>query len=299
MITRYDILKYLLTRKTTTNNWFRKKYGRYSKYCQLNGDILKKHQIGGGKPEFVLKYDNNLYNFYRDEIDKQFVVLYAFDGEDSCIVIEINKNEKIANIQNISGLNTCLHGSKNKIGSTLLKITLKLLTKIKSKLFNKYPIEIITLSDDSYKVCPANNKKLDMKKMNVLLSGDTWYGKYGFRPIKDNMLNEISIDTINNKIYDSNKKIMDKIKISDIKLLKYFNKIKNISDIQLYSVDKIIKKHPEMLLKDFLSRLLMDFDSTCILFSEIYEKLYNDIGLKHSGTFYGLFLNESKKVNYS
>ena len=48
--------------------------------------------------------------------------------------------------------------------------------------------------------------------MLILLSGDTWYGKYGFRPYKDNY-------DINR--YEKNIEIMNNITISDANILKY------------------------------------------------------------------------------
>lgn len=45
-----------------------------------------------------------------------------------------------------------------------------------------------------------------------------------------------------------------------------------------------------MLLKDFLNKMLKDFDSICELFSQFYIELFENIGLKQTATFYGYFL---------
>ena len=47
--------------------------------------------------------------------------------------------------------------------------------------------------------------------MITLLTGDTWYGKYGFLPIDEALI----------PYYENNKKIMNTITINDIDLIKY------------------------------------------------------------------------------
>ena len=91
----------------------------------------------------------------------------------------------------------------------------------------------------------------------TLLTGGTWYGKQGFRPIKitgDNY----SFDELEGKKYEKNKKIMNTIKISDINLIKYIRKTNNPHIIN--ASEQIIKTSPNMLLKDFLSNFLKSFD---------------------------------------
>ena len=45
---------------------------------------------------------------------------------------------------------------------------------------NKLGINMIILTDNSIKIC--NKKNIILSKMLILLTGDTWYGKYGFKP---------------------------------------------------------------------------------------------------------------------
>jgi hypothetical protein len=63
-----------------------------------------------------------------------------------------------------------------------MKIALKLILKIK----DNYKIKYIQLSDNSVKYC---NKKhqIDLSMMMTLITGTTWYGKYGFIPLKKNL----------------------------------------------------------------------------------------------------------------
>lgn len=286
LLTPYNIIKYLILKKTITNNYIQSKYNNYQNFVKITRNNLLEKQFGGGKDEaeFIVKYDNNKYYFYKDDIDDNFFVLYSIDKIKSrCVVLEIDLENKTANIQDIKGFNNCVH-NKNNIGSTLLQITLKLLIKL--NLSDKYKINKIILSDDSYKYCPAIKENIDLKTMCILLTGHTWYGKYGFRPVKYKSNKLIIDDSLNDK-YENNLKIMNNITISDINLLKYFKKLEYD---KINAINQIIKKHPEMLIKDFLSKFLKNFDSNCKLFSNFYSKLFDDFGLKFTGTFYGFWI---------
>ncbi len=287
MITKTDIIKYLLTRKTKTNEYISEKYINYNLYVEKTGNNLFNKQFGGGnaKPEFVVNYDSQTYFFYADDIDENFFILYSIDKKSKCVIIEIDKENKTATIQDIKGMKNCLF-NKQKTGSTLLQITLKLLLKL--KLNKKYNINTIILSDDSFKYCNEISENIDMKTMSVLLTGHTWYGKYGFRPIKYKENKVILNEELNEK-YNKNIELMNKITIGSIPLINYFTNIKNINSIQINAVKQIILKNPNMLLKDFLNNMLKEFDLTCNLFSQFYIKLFDDIGLKFTGTFYGYF----------
>ena len=122
--------------------------------------------------------------------------------------------------------------------------------------------------------------------MLSLLSGNTWYGQYGFRPIKIQN-NKYVFDEFEKKKYEENKKIMETIKVTDFDLLKFISMTKNESLIS--ATKKIIQKMPDMLLKDFLSNHLQEFDKTCKYFAKFYEHLYNKISVYDPHRkFYGL-----------
>jgi hypothetical protein len=130
----------------------------------------------------------------------------------------------------------------------------------------KLDIKKIILTDNSLKKC--NNKDIKLGIMLTLLTGDTWYGKYNFRP-KDNRL----------KIkYENNKIIMNKVTLKDIDLLKYL-KMSKLNKTVIENSEKFIKKHQSLLLKDYLIRFLKEFDKTCEYFFDFYEYLFDDLGL--------------------
>ena len=145
---------------------------------------------------------------------------------------------------------------------------------------------MIILTDNSIKKCNKVDIKLPI--MMTLLTGDTWYGKYGFRPIKI-MGNAYGFDEFEGKKYEQNKKIMNNIKISDINLIKYI-KITNNPHI-INATEQIIKKSPNMLLKNFLANFLKSYDKTCEYFFMFYEELYSKIRVYDPHReFYGMVL---------
>ena len=266
--------------------------------CRLllyrNSNIFRLHKIqannifpilaqkGGtikGKKKLSIEYDNIIYTFYESEINENYYVLYTNYEEhnpDSCVIIIMSKINDTkyyeAELHGIGNNKSCLHDSKTNInvGSTLLKITLKMLKKYHDKL----KIRHISLTDNSLKFCNSIKKSIKLSLMLTLLTGHTWYGKYGFRPFDTETYNYNNVSLEN---YNKNIEIMNSITIKEANILKYIeltDKKQIIEDIK-----ELIKTNPDMLLKDFLNFFLKDYDKSCKYFFTFYEKLYSDIGL--------------------
>ncbi len=261
---------------------------KYKSFTNFIKDSNLINQIGGNKLKVNYKIDDNenTYIFEKDDYSDLYI-LSSFDKyTQHCIVVSVDKTNRIANINELNGTtNNCLKSTNIKnSGSHLLKITLKMIEKYKDKL----NINVITLFDTSFKFCGKHS--LDLIYLSVLTSGETWYGKYGFRPvieISNNNGNNINIKINNqlNDIYEKNKKIMDQLTITDINFIKYFigTKLEN-------TIKKVIQEFPKMLIKDVVKRLLSQWDKTCDIFANIYINLFHDCGLSASGTFYGKFI---------
>jgi hypothetical protein len=227
-------------------------------------------QIGGGK-KLTIEYNNEKYIFEESPINDNYYVLYSLDkSELECVSIIIDKKYKLAEIHGIGNYSTCLKDTNINIGSLLLKLTLKMLKKYKER-FN---IKDIVLTDKSLKKCDSVYIKLSI--MMILLSGHTWYGKYGFRPY-DLKTNKLELDVRLNEKYEKNMEIMNTITISKANILKYIlltNKKSIIKD-----VERLLEIQPNYLLKDFIKSFIHNYDNTCKYFNIFYEKLFDDIGL--------------------
>jgi len=246
---------------------------------------IKKIHGGEYKKEFIIEYKGNEYIFKRLHDDKNKLVLYSYDGElEDCVSLVIDKEKKKVSLTSFGKYSGCFQEETN-IGSNLLKITLKMIEKYK----DYFKINKITLRDTSTFYCKTN-EPLDMAIMKTLLTGDTWYGAYGFRPYTLN--NELS--EVGNKIYNENKKIMNTLLLKDLNIEKYLLLInkkfpKEFTKETILNIINYESKKPKRLLKDFLLKFnnLKTFDVTCKYFSIFYRELFNDIGLKLSGDFYG------------
>lgn len=232
-----------------------------------------------GKTKFTISYDNVKYNFYESTINENNYILYNDYDKDNpidCVIIIMSKIDDIAyyqaEIHSIGNDKSCLHDriTNISVGSILLKITLKMLKKYHKKLNIKH----ITLTDNSLKFCNSINDGIQLSLMLTLLTGHTWYGKYGFRPF-NNKLNDY--DDLLLKNYDKNTEIMNTITIEKANILKYIELTKEVHIIE--AVKKLLELNSNMLLKDFLTNFLKEYDKTCKYFYKFYRILYQDIGL--------------------
>ena len=228
------------------------------------------NQIGGSlninlidKLTFI--YNDIEYIFFKSEIDEDHYVLYSTD-ELECVSIIIDIQNKLAEIHGIGNYKTCVitTDSNTSVGTILLNITIQILKKYKDKL----GINKIMLVDNSIKKC------LELSTMLILIHGETWYGKYGFRPY-DMLLSKL--DEINNNKYNKNIQIMKNITITDANILKYI-KLTNKKSI-IEDVEYLVKKYPNYLLSDFIKSFLKKYDKSCKYFNLFYKQLFDSIKL--------------------
>ena len=153
-----------------------------------------------------------------------------------------------------------------------------------------FKINKIILTDNSIYKC-STNESLDMAIMKTLLTGDTWYGGYGFRPYDRQTY---TIDKYEYKKYNKNKDIMNTLLLKDVNIEKYLLKVNKkfsnefTKDI-INHIIQIESKNHNKLLKDFLLEFTNKnlFDLSCIYFNVFYKKLFDDIGLVKVNNYYG------------
>jgi hypothetical protein len=201
----------------------------------------------------------------------------------TCIVITIEKkpkeekkkdikkeeNENICYIQSIAYNKNCMPRLEmNNKGSTLLKIALKLIRLLK----DRYKIKTIELTDNSKKTCKG--KEIKLSTMLTLLTGTTWYGKYGFYP-KDKEYKSY---------FDENKKIIAKTMLSDIPqlkelIIKAHKKSETKLDLDSILISYKIALNKKASLQSFLNWFLKEYDNRCEIFFYFYNKLYRELKL--------------------
>jgi hypothetical protein len=234
---------------------------------------IKNIQNSGKKEDVIIEYKNEKYIFNRTkEGDFMYYALHQnkVELQDMCIMIIIDKDENTCSIHTISYDEKCFENKKGS-GSDLLKLALLLIDKIKER----YKIQKITLTDNSSKRC-KNNKNINLSKMMTLLTGDTWYGKYGFRPkIKEEV-----------EKYEENKNKINNLLLHDVpffkKMLenalnKYHGKNKKLISTIMNAYDENMERNKK--LKYFLSYLMEYYEELCETFYDLYEILFTKLEL--------------------
>ncbi|AYV83028.1 MAG: hypothetical protein Hyperionvirus3_174 [Hyperionvirus sp.] len=248
--------------------------------------------------KFITYTDNNKkYTFELEVLIQKDLRTYTIIGSsgNSCIIFFIAKNSSEVRLHTISYFEDCAkEGLQYPGGGTvLLQFVLDFLYQHKDRL----KINRITLKDNSYKIChPGGN--IELSTMYFLMYGDTWYGKYGFRPYKYNEstnIKDINLNKILQQEYKDNQKIMKETLVSDVPQLENYIVTafkKNKSNLKLANILKVydIYKTKGKSLMKFIRAFLKYYDKTCQLFMSFYSKLAKDIKLTR---FYGqdFFLN--------
>ena len=263
------------------------------KHNHLRGDIIpdiyffetyKLFQTDGNKSHKI-EIDYNNTKFYFHEIKDENTIhfnLYKNNNDEEkpeCVIIIIDKIEKIATLHGIMYDKTCCSNIKKLCSGTLL---LKLAIKFVKFLGEKIKLKYLELRDNSYKIC--HNIQIKMPLFYTLMYGDTWYGKHGFLPFSHK---EEKIDYKLLKDYKNNIKIINSVKTKDVKKLKdylvySYKKVK--PNIKFEEIAKIYNKYYDHLLSDFLKEYLFNYDTTCKMFNWFIDKLAHDINIHN---FYG------------
>ena len=97
--------------------------------------FLKERQIGGGSNRILsIDYNNEIYKFEESEIDENYFILWSQEKNPfECVSVIISIKDKYAELHGIGNYEKCIADTNANVGSTLLKITLKMLKKYKNK----------------------------------------------------------------------------------------------------------------------------------------------------------------------
>ena len=261
----------------------------------INTFILRDQQIrtnyGGGKVkdqlEFTITYKNYKYTFQKLDKTADMLFLYSYDKlNNDCVMLSIDSIKKQINLTSFGNRTGCFREEAN-IGSNLLRITLKMVSKYK----NKLGVNEIVLSDNSNYVCKTG-ENIEFSKMHILLSGQTWYEKYGFKPYNNNF-------EFKDKLYNKSLKniaIMNKIKVKDINMKKYLKQAneKYPNEFTKETINDLLNISQNKLIKDFLSELFEkgSFNLTCKYLAVIFTDLFTELKLEVPSHYYGKELND-------
>lgn len=241
-----------------------------SKFKLLNQstNILIKKLFGGKSSNLKIEYLNEKYIFERVDDDISDIYILYSQNEENCIVLTIDKSERIAQITNLTSTGIkCSKTLINNVGTHLVKITIGLIKKYKYK-FN---INKLVLTDHSFLFCNSIKKNISLGDLQILKNGNTFYGNLGFLPFSDNEVkNKILL-----KSYKKNIKIINNLTIIDSKIINYLEKFQKKNIIDITELITLANEHNNYKLSDFIIKISSKdvFDNTCIVLNYIIEKI--------------------------
>jgi hypothetical protein len=260
-------------------------------HLYLNNNIFKKHlqsknigiknlqsyleQKGGSIEQIKVNYNGEEFIF-ENTYDLMYILYSKDEKEDSCVSITIDKDNNVANINNINADTLkCGFTIMDNQGSHLLKASVKFLIENK-KIFN---INKIQLTDNSYINCYSKKLKnpvqLKLSELLLLTKGYTFYGKYGFEPLDEEYKKR------EQKII----KKLKKLKIKDLKFDKIIKSIYNnnkkynyIKNVYIDNLNDYYEKYKDKSYYYFMSNYFHKNNSySCIIFKLMKDELIKQL----------------------
>ena len=231
----------------------------------------------GVSKEKIIKYNNEEFKFIYLDDDNDLFILESLDKKSECIVIGIDKKRETMFINNITADNDikCFKQVTYKKGTLLLELSIKFVKKMKETEFPT--IKKIILTDNSQLFCNDLSKSIPLSNIKQIITGDTFYGKYGFTPINKNDI----------KNYNHNKDVLQKLKLKDFNLCKYLDNFylenkKTIKEESINKLNEFIKINDDLKLSDFFNLISNkeNFDDNCMLIDYLINRMYRHYNLK-------------------
>ena len=235
----------------------------------------------GGKTK---KYSYMGYTFSLDiSRDGDMINVSIYTNEDNpipCATVLIN-DEHIGAMQTISFFPECMnppYPSTTGGGSLILRFILEIMRAKKHEL----KIRQLTLQDNSDKSCSHCKNNVNLSDMYFLIHGNTWYGKYGFRPCESEGLYDA---------YAKNQEIINNAVTSDVPLYRYISTAvseNNLQNINVISMKKYIDSRQDKSLMETLRTILIDYNKNCCLFTYIAPRILHELNMQsfHRQLFY-------------
>ena len=275
---------------------FKTKYSGYINYINFVSEIIpirnrytllynKNLQQKGGNRGKNLKLINDLlakftkYNIKIDTLESKeddiLINLFTINEQIICFALVLDFERKVGTIANLYYDANCLPDLHPK------QVTDHMITIIK-EIATQSGMTRLELSDSSKFYCPANSKfQLELKYANTLTSGEPYYYKFGFK------FDDVTTKMENHANVKYNKKLLSKLKTSDLKLdkfLKLCNKEMYKLELDKSTIDSV-NEFINKTWTEYYKNPIIDFFNEikygiCVVFASIHTQLFKMIGLK-------------------
>lgn len=236
-------------------------------------------QKGGSTQEFIQTYHGYEFIVFIDREDDDITITLRTHTKnpDDCAIAAIDLNNRTAIIHGLSHHSECTKPyipQNSKGGSIILRFLLGFLTK-NAKTFN---INRLVLEDNAKKNCANCDRDMRLSDLYFLMNGDTWYGKYGFRPYDKND----DVPDLERLVkYKTNQQIIRSAKLKDVPLVELMTETCKKIDTKIDMVElglklKTLKNKP---LSDVIKNLMHNYDHFCCIFVHIINRIYDILGM--------------------
>lgn len=252
----------------------------YDKFNEVEEFIAEKQII-------KFEYNKKMYDALFIELtDKYSYSIHSDkDNDNDCFLIFINKNfdkseKNYAFIQYINGktYNSYVdfaHG----VGEKLLQLTVAFIKSIK----DIYKLEYIQSKDNIALNC-IDTMPIELSNLCMLTTGNTLYGKYGFKPFNA-YLKQYDFDKYID--YKINQKIVNIIKINytQIKDIMLSNaRSERHNGVEIVDIIRMYKDYKSMSVKDFLHLFMKNFHASYKIYYDIHSDILRELKMSN---FYG------------
>lgn len=266
MVEDRDLINFIDNRSKNNNN-----IGEYLE----GGDRVKKIKYRYENYDFLL-YERKIQEGYDISIRRKDDI----EEPQTCLHLMCNSKIGIAYLQNISYYKDCVKiGLRYPGGGSIL---LKMLIKFVKENKSRYNIRRIQLKDNSKFFCKKIKDSIEMPIMSILLFGDTWYRKYGFRPYRSDTdeKHKQGCKRYKRNIQITKNTIVKNTKLFDLIYVALKKVKKDYTDDQIKKfVLKLREERGSYNVNDFFKAFLRNYDKTCELFNLFYEEYFDSIGL--------------------
>jgi len=272
------------------NNLMRFLYERHNRYGKSDNS-----QAAGGRKVRKMDYKFEDHNFVLFELTSDVGFDISIKRQNNiaspefCLHIMIDRGSELAYIHNISYYIDCAEPELLNPGGggVLLRLCLKYLKEN----HKRYKIKRIQLTDTSLLNCKPHKINVYLSMLHTLVYGDTWYGKYGFRPY-DPDKNSVNSNLL--RLYKKNKQIVRNTAVRHTTLYTHlYPALKKLNpDTSGREFDKIFDKlkdkTQDLTIGSFFKVFLANFDAKCGIFQEFYLDFATENGIYdfHGKTFY-------------
>ncbi len=182
-------------------------------------------------------------NFEEDE--SSVVITIVTDNEKDCAFINIDKENHMAVVANMTYFDNCAKEGLMRPGggSILFRFILNLILWYKTK----YAIKRVMLTDNSNLACKSGSKSVKLARLKMITNNRTWYMRYGFKPFD---AYKMAPDVNFHKRLKETDYLVSKVSLKSLDIVSMAKELYGKKDV--YVIEQLVGKYENDSVKDFV-----------------------------------------------